>query len=67
VASGAEKLWSLALDLAQAIGPEREWSLIGGLMVQLHGLEHFDDAALPALFPAAVLQRAQQAFRLLSA
>jgi hypothetical protein len=48
VASGAEKLWSLALDLAQALGPEREWSLIGGLMVQLHGLEH-DDQLRPTV------------------
>lgn len=48
VASGAEKLWSLALELAQALGPEREWSLIGGLMVQLHGLEH-DDQLRPTI------------------
>ncbi|HEX6456075.1 MAG TPA: hypothetical protein VF009_06100 [Solirubrobacterales bacterium] len=39
----AESLWSLALELAQALGSEREWSLIGGLMVQLHGLEHADE------------------------
>lgn len=43
VAAEAESLWSLALELAQALGPEREWSLIGGLMVQLHGLEHDDE------------------------
>jgi hypothetical protein len=39
----AERLWSLALDLASDLGPGREWSLIGGLMVQLHGFEHEDD------------------------
>lgn len=33
----------MALTLAQALGTEREWSLIGGLMVQLHGFEHDDD------------------------
>jgi len=43
IAAEAESLWSLALELAQALGPEREWSLIGGLMVQLHGLENDDD------------------------
>jgi hypothetical protein len=43
LASEAESLWALTLELAQALGPEREWSLIGGLMVQLHGLEHGDE------------------------
>lgn len=43
VASEAKNLWTLALELAQALGPERDWSLIGGLMVQLHGLEHEDE------------------------
>lgn len=38
-----QRLWSLALELAKALGAEREWSLIGGLMVQLHGFEHDDD------------------------
>jgi hypothetical protein len=38
-----ERLWSLALDLAAGLGADREWSLIGGLMVQLHGFEHDDD------------------------
>ena len=38
-----QHLWSLALELAEALGAEREWSLIGGLMVQLHGFEHDDD------------------------
>ena len=41
--SVGENLWALTLQLAQALGPEREWSLIGGLMVQLHGLEHGDE------------------------
>lgn len=39
----AQRLWSMALELAEALGTEREWSLIGGLMVQLHGQEHGDD------------------------
>lgn len=33
----------MALDLASELGPERDWSLIGGLMVQLHGFEREDD------------------------
>lgn len=33
----------MVLELAQALGAEREWSLIGGLMVQLHGFEHDDE------------------------
>lgn len=43
VAIEAEKLWSLALELARSLGADREWTLIGGLMVQLHGLEHGDE------------------------
>jgi hypothetical protein len=31
------------LDLAEAFGADMDWSLIGGLMVQLHGLQHDDD------------------------
>ena len=33
----------MTLELAEALGAERQWSLIGGLMVQLHGHEHGDD------------------------
>lgn len=43
VSPEARRLWSIALDLASDLGPDREWSLIGGLMVQLHGLEREDD------------------------
>lgn len=39
----AHRLWSVTLELAEALGAERQWSLIGGLMVQLHGHEHRDD------------------------
>jgi hypothetical protein len=39
----ARRLWALVLSLAAEFGPDREWSLIGGLMVQLHGFEHDDD------------------------
>ncbi|MBS1881779.1 MAG: hypothetical protein JSS97_02345 [Actinobacteria bacterium] len=38
------RLWRLVLSLAEEFGAEREWSLVGGLMVQLHGFEHDDDA-----------------------
>lgn len=31
------------MDLAEAFGAQEDWSLIGGLMVQLHGLQHDDD------------------------
>lgn len=37
------RLWELVLSLAEEFGADREWSLIGGLMVQLHGFEHDDD------------------------
>jgi hypothetical protein len=43
VAPEAQRLWSTVLELAEALGIERQWSLIGGLMVQLHGHEHGDD------------------------
>ena len=39
----ARRLWTLVLELAVAFGSEREWTLIGGLMVQLHAIEHRDD------------------------
>lgn len=39
----ANRLWSMALNLAADLGADREWSLIGGLMVQLHGFERDDD------------------------
>lgn len=39
----ASRLWGIALDLAEAFGADEGWSLIGGLMVQLHGLQHDDD------------------------
>lgn len=31
--------WTKVLELAEILGPETRWSLIGGLMVQLHGFE----------------------------
>jgi hypothetical protein len=37
------QLWTLVLDLAEDFGPDRQWTLIGGLMVQLHAFEHQDD------------------------
>lgn len=36
------RLWALVLTLAREFGPRREWSLIGGMMVQLHAFEQGD-------------------------
>jgi hypothetical protein len=36
----AGRLWAKALELSEAFGPGEAWTLIGGLMVQLHGFEH---------------------------
>lgn len=36
----AKKLWAKTLELAESFGAEERWSLIGGLMVQLHAFEH---------------------------
>lgn len=41
--AGARRIWGLVLSLAGELGPDREWSLVGGLMVQLHAFEHGDD------------------------
>jgi hypothetical protein len=41
--NGGRRLWELILSLAEKFGAEREWALVGGLMVQLHGFEHDDD------------------------
>lgn len=35
----ATRLWAKVLELAEALGREEPWALIGGLMVQLHGFE----------------------------
>jgi hypothetical protein len=40
---GEHRLWAVVLSLAVEFGAEREWSLIGGLMVQLHAFEHEDE------------------------
>jgi hypothetical protein len=39
-----QKLWNLALDLADAFGSDRSWVLVGGLMVQLFTFEFLVDA-----------------------
>jgi hypothetical protein len=36
----AKRLWAKTLELAAAFGADERWSLIGGLMVQLHAFEH---------------------------
>lgn len=46
LAEDGRQLWSLVLSLAMEFGREREWSLIGGMMVQLHAFEH-DDGPRP--------------------
>jgi hypothetical protein len=35
----AKTLWTKTLELAKSFGAEERWSLIGGLMVQLHAFE----------------------------
>jgi hypothetical protein len=40
----ARCLWATALELAEALGPAAEWTLVGGLMVQLYAFEHGDDS-----------------------
>ncbi|HEV7482432.1 MAG TPA: hypothetical protein VGO13_04970 [Solirubrobacterales bacterium] len=40
----AKRLWAMALDLAEAFGVGAKWTLVGGLMVQLHGFEHHEDS-----------------------
>jgi hypothetical protein len=36
----AKRLWAKMLELAAVFGADERWSLIGGLMVQLHSFEH---------------------------
>lgn len=40
----ARELWATVLEIAEILGADTQWSLIGGLMVQLHGFEHGVDA-----------------------
>src|SRR5690349_12842219 len=40
---GARRLWELVLILAEQFGAEAEWTLVGGLMVALHGFERDDN------------------------
>lgn len=35
----SRRLWAKALELAQAFGAHERWTLVGGLMVQLHAFE----------------------------
>jgi hypothetical protein len=42
LAEDGRQLWALVISLAREFGPDREWSLIGGMMVQLHAFEHGD-------------------------
>lgn len=36
----AKRLWKSALELGQDFGIDQPWALVGGLMVQLHAIEH---------------------------
>jgi hypothetical protein len=36
----ARRLWGRVLELAEVLGQEEPWALVGGLMVQLHGFEY---------------------------
>lgn len=40
----ARELWATVLEIAEILGADTRWCLIGGLMVQLHGFEHGVDA-----------------------
>jgi len=42
----AKRLWAKALELAKVFGQNEQWTLVGGLMVQLHAIEHARDARL---------------------
>jgi hypothetical protein len=42
----ARLLWTKALELAELFGDATDWTLIGGLMVQLHAIEHDLDSRL---------------------
>jgi hypothetical protein len=46
LAEDGRRLWTLILFLAREFGPDREWTLVGGMMVQLHAFEH-DDGPRP--------------------
>jgi hypothetical protein len=36
----SKRLWSKALEIARELGESTKWTLVGGLMVQLHAFEH---------------------------
>jgi hypothetical protein len=36
----ARRLWLKVIDLAETFGPDEDWALVGGLMVQLHAYKH---------------------------
>ena len=40
----AKRLWRRAAELAQEFGSDEQWTLVGGLMVQLHAYEHGDES-----------------------
>ncbi|HEU5252382.1 MAG TPA: hypothetical protein VFU16_03525 [Solirubrobacterales bacterium] len=44
----AKRLWKSALELAQDFGVDERWALVGGLMVQLHAIEHSRASRLTA-------------------
>lgn len=42
----SQRLWERALEVAQDLGGETRWVLVGGLMVQLYAFEHQSDSRL---------------------
>lgn len=44
----ARRLWTSALELSRDLGPDNRWTLIGGLMVQLHAFERSRSSRLTA-------------------
>ncbi|HSK49426.1 MAG TPA: hypothetical protein VK889_02905 [Solirubrobacterales bacterium] len=42
----SRRLWEKAVELSQELGEHEGWTLIGGLMVQLHAFEHQSDSRL---------------------
>jgi hypothetical protein len=42
----SKRLWEQLIALAKDLGEDERWALVGGLMVQLHALEHMSDTRL---------------------
>lgn len=42
----SRRLWGKAIEIARALGESEGWTLVGGLMVQLHAFEHRTNSRL---------------------